>query len=73
MDKLCNRIKQLRTSKKITQAQLAEYLEISVINVQRFEYGNRRPSLDTLMALADYFNVSVDYLLGRTDNPDVNK
>ena len=73
MNNLSDKIKQLRKSQKITQKQLADYLNISIINIQRFEYGSRRPSLDNLIALADYFNVSLDYLVGRTDNPEINK
>lgn len=63
------RIKLLRTQNGLTQKQLAEILKIQPNSVQRIEYGTARPSLDTLVTLADYFNVSLDYLVGRSDDP----
>lgn len=41
--------------------------------ISRYETGAREAGYETLIAFADYFNVSVDYLLGRTDNPEVNR
>lgn len=41
--------------------------------ISRYETGAREADYETLLAFADYFNVSVDYLLGRTDNPEVNR
>lgn len=67
------RIKTLRTEHKLTQKQLAEILHIQPNSVQRLEYGTARASLDTLTILADYFDVSIDYLVGRTDNPNSHK
>jgi len=72
MLKTKERIKKLRIDNKFTQKQLANILNINEYSVQRYEYGDR-PSLDSLLALAEYFNVSIDYLVGRTDNPEVNK
>ena len=69
MGKIAERIKQLRISQGLTQKHLANVLKVSEVSLQRFEYGSARPSLDTLIALADYFNVSLDYLVGRSDNP----
>lgn len=69
MGKIGERIRTLRTMNNITQKQLSEILGISVVSLQRFEYGSARPSLDTLLILADYFNVSLDYLVGRSDDP----
>ena len=46
---------------------------MSSLGYQRYEYGERKPSFDMLIALADYFDVSIDYLVGRTDNPKVNR
>jgi len=63
------RVKNLRVSNNLTQKQLAEVLKIQPNSVQRIEYGTARPSLDTLIALADYFNISLDYLIGRSDDP----
>ncbi|MFQ7062144.1 MAG: helix-turn-helix domain-containing protein [[Clostridium] leptum] len=41
--------------------------------MQSYEIGERNPAFDQLIALADYFDVSIDYLVGRTDKPAVNK
>ena len=41
--------------------------------IQSYEIGERNPAFDQLIALADYFDVSIDYLVGRTDKPAVNK
>jgi len=73
MSSLNERIKELRKSKNHTQKQLAEILNVRSEAIQTFEYGTRRPGLDNIITLADYFGVSVDYLLGRTDNPNINK
>ena len=69
MGKISERIKILRAEKNITQKHLAEIVGVSEVSLQRFEYGAARPSLDTLIALADYFDVSLDYLVGRSDEP----
>ncbi|GHU77909.1 transcriptional regulator [Clostridia bacterium] len=66
-------IKKLRVSKKLTQKQVAEAINVKPESVQRFEYGTIRPSLDTLIALADYFGVSLDYLVGRSEKPEITK
>jgi transcriptional regulator with XRE-family HTH domain len=68
-----DRLKQLRINKNIMQKDMAQYLEIETISYQRYEYGDREPKFDKLIKLCDYFNVSADYLLGRTDNPEINK
>lgn len=61
------RLKELRKEKKKKQAEMAEQLELTVRQYQRMEYGEVNvPSL-TLCALADYFGVTTDYLLGRSD------
>lgn len=41
--------------------------------ISRYETGTREPSRNDLIMIADYFNVSIDYLLGRTDNPEINR
>lgn len=73
MSIISDRLKTLRNQKGVTQKQIAEYLDIAPNSVQRFEYGTTRPSLDNLIALAEYYKVSLDYLVGRTDNPDSHK
>lgn len=70
MSAIGERIKELRLEKKVTQKEIAEGIGVSPVSVQRFEYGSVRPSLDTLIALADYFDVSLDYLVGRSDVPE---
>lgn len=67
------RLVDLRKSKNLTQKQVYEAVEMSMVGYQRYEYGTREPAFQKLIALADYFNVSIDYLVGRTDNPEVNK
>lgn len=68
-----DRLIDLRKSKKLTQKEIAETIGISVLGYQRYEYGTREPAFHVLIALADYFNVSLDYLVGRSDNPEINK
>ena len=62
------RLKELRAEKGVTQKKLAEHLGIQPYSYQRLEYGIVRPGLNTAIALADYFNVSLDYLVGRSDD-----
>lgn len=64
------RLKQCRIRHGDSQQQIATYLNITRQAYNHYETGNRVPSQETLLALADYFNVSVDYLLCRTDNPE---
>lgn len=73
MSVIGTRIKELRLNKKVTQKEIAEGIGVSSVSIQRFEYGSVRPSLDTLIALADYFDVSLDFLTGRNDNPNSHK
>jgi len=69
---LGERIKELRKSRNLLQKQLAEVLNVTSDAIIRFESGVRRPSLDNLIILADYFGVSLDYLVGRTDKKEIN-
>ncbi len=64
------RLKEIRKAQKVTQKQLANELSISERNYQDYEYGKVVPSATILIALADYFDVSLDYLVGRSDNPE---
>lgn len=63
----------LRKSKKFSQMELAKNTNLSLRTYQRYEKGERNPTSDVLISLADYFNVSIDYLVGRTDNPKIYK
>ena len=66
-------LKSLRQSKNLTQKQLATEINVSERGIQNYETGIRKPTYDILIALADYFDVSLDYLVGRTDNPNSHK
>lgn len=61
------RIKELRQSKNISQKKLAEIINSSRSAINSYENDDHYPDINTLKALADYFEVSVDYLLERTD------
>lgn len=63
------RLKELRIARNLTQKQVYEAVNMSPIGYQRYEYGDREPAYQNLLALADYFNVSLDYLCGRSDDP----
>jgi transcriptional regulator with XRE-family HTH domain len=63
----------LRESKRSLQKNLAELLGVSVRQYQRYEKGEQEPCIQNLIALADYFDVSLDYLVGRNNNPDSRK
>lgn len=64
---LKERLRQLRKEKKETQAQVAVAIGLQERNYQRFELGENLPSYGNLIALADHFEVTLDYLTGRTD------
>ena len=63
-------IKDIRTRKGLTQAEVASALGVSSVVYSRYETGSRQPSIDILIQLADIFGVTVDYLLGRQDIED---
>lgn len=61
------RIKELRNSKGVSQQKLAEALGVSRSTVAMWETGNSEPDSEMLITIANYFDVSVDYLLGKTE------
>ncbi|MCH5160171.1 MAG: helix-turn-helix transcriptional regulator [Clostridiales bacterium] len=67
MTAFAQRLKELRTENNLTQKQVAVRLGIRQQSYTRYENGSGEPSLDTLIAIARFYNVSVDYLLGLTD------
>ena len=67
------RLKEIRKSKGISQLKLALDLNTNQNTISRYETGEREPGLAELIKIADYFNVSLDYLLERTDNPYMQK
>lgn len=66
------RLKEIRLLKGITQLKLAMDLNMNQNSISRYENGEREADYKTLIAFADYFHVSIDYLLGRTDCPETN-
>lgn len=67
------KLKEIRKSKGISQLKLAMDLNMSQNTISRYETGEREPGINELIKIADYFNVSIDYLLGRTKNPSIQK
>ena len=67
------RLKELRKKKGISQLRLATDLNTTQNTISRYETGEREPGIDELIKIADYFNVSVDYLIGRTENTKINR
>ncbi|MDE5754312.1 MAG: helix-turn-helix domain-containing protein [Oscillospiraceae bacterium] len=67
------RLKELRKKKRMTQQRLAIELNMEQNTISRYENGVREADYRSLIAIADYFNVSIDYLLERTDNPQFLK
>ncbi len=61
------RLIEQRKLNKLTQRQLADYLQITQPSYIRYENGSAQPSFENLVKLADYFDVSIDYLLGRIE------
>ncbi|SDZ18804.1 LexA family protein [Tindallia californiensis] len=64
---LGERLKKMRKEKEVTQKELADIFSLGESTISFYEKGTRRPDYETLSKLADYFDVSTDYLLGRTD------
>ena len=65
------RLKELRKSKKISQLKLALDLDMNQNSISRYETGEREADYETLIKFADYFDVTLDYLLGRTNSKDL--
>lgn len=67
---IASQFKRIRIEHNLTQKQVAEGIGITEQSYQRYEYGKVIPSATVLLALADYFDVSLDYLCGRSDDPE---
>ncbi|WZL74078.1 helix-turn-helix transcriptional regulator [Clostridiaceae bacterium 35-E11] len=65
------RLKELRKEKSLNQSEIGKLLNVSTSTIGMYEQGRRDPDTNTLKFLAEYFNVSVDYLLGRTDKREI--
>jgi len=63
------RLKELRKKQGVSQLKLAMDLNMNQNSISRYESGSREADYATLIKFADYFHVSIDYLLERTDNP----
>ncbi len=67
------RLKEIRKSRGISQVRLAIDLNTNQNTISRYETGDREPGINELIQIADYFNISVDYLLERTNVPEMNR
>lgn len=63
------RLKTLREERSLTQEEFGKRINQKKANVSKYENGKLQPSLETISAIATYFGVSIDYLLGRSDDP----
>ncbi len=70
---LAERMKKLRKQRGIYQRDLADHLNVDVTTVTKYENGQRKPGFDTLINIADFYGVDVDYLLGRSDTPRLDQ
>lgn len=68
-----NNLRALRKDKHLTQIGLQMETGIEQALISKYESGERVPPTETLMLLADYFNVSMDYIMCRTDKKEINK
>lgn len=68
-----NRLKLLRKKRGYTQVSLQMQTGIEQALLSKFENGERVPPTETLLRLANFYNVSIDYILCRTDNPEINR
>lgn len=67
------KIKELRKNSKITQEQLGNAIGVSKMAISYFEKGKKSPGRESLEKIADYFEVTTDYLLGRSEDPELNE
>jgi len=69
---MLSNLKKLRTNKGISQQKLAEIIGVSQQSINKYENHNVEPDIFTLISLAEYFNTSIDYLVGRFDNQELS-
>ena len=72
-DVMRNRLKELRKSRGYTQVSLQMQTGVEQALLSKFENGERIPPTETLVRLADFYNVSIDYILCRTDKSEINR
>lgn len=69
MPNLSDRLQELQKQSGILKKDIAQAVGLSIMGYYRYERGERQPTADVLISLADYFDVSLDYLVGRSDDP----
>ena len=67
------RLKELKKERRLSQIRVSIDLNMNQNTLSRYETGRREADYKTLILLADYYNVSIDYILGRTENPKINR
>ena len=72
-DVMRNRLRELRKSRGYTQVSVQMQTGVEQALLSKFENGERIPPTETLVRLAEFYNVSIDYILYRTDKPDINR
>lgn len=70
---LCERLKTIRSDRKLTQKEISDAAGLSINAYQNYELGTRRPAYEAFIAIADILDVSLDYLAGRTDKREVSR
>ncbi len=73
MSIFASRIKELRKERGLKQLEMAELFGLKIRSYQDYEYGKSYPTALGLVAIAEYFGVSLDYLMGRTDRREINE
>lgn len=73
MPTFSERIKALRLEQGMTQDAMGKIIGVKRDSIYTYEKGLNYPEVRNLIILADYFGVSIDYLVGRTDNPEINR
>ena len=73
MAEFCERIKELREERGLSQDAVGKEIGVKRYSVYTYEKGKAYPNAEGLIALAEYFDVSLDYLVGRTDKREVNR
>ena len=73
MSDFATRLRELRKSNNVSQQKLSKYLNFGYTAIANYESGRNQPSLDTVKKIAQYFDVTVDYLIGASDYPRSEK
>lgn len=68
-----NRLKELRSNKNLSRPQVCKSTGIPLNTLKYWELGKTNITIENIRILADFYGVSIDYIAGRTDNPEINK